>query len=515
MTNNKNIRVRFAPSPTGPLHIGGIRTALFNYLFARHYNGTFILRIEDTDQTRYVPQAENYIVKSLQWAGITIDEGVTADGNYGPYRQSERKAVYRQYAEQLVASGYAYYAFDTPQELEAMRQRLAAEKSNTRQYDSRTRMQMQNSLTLPAGEIKKLLDSGTPFVIRLKTPEDKIIKFTDIIRGEVSFDTTQLDDKVLFKADGMPTYHLANVVDDHLMKISHVIRGEEWLPSTPLHILLYRYLGWESVLPQFAHLPLILKPNGKGKLSKRDGDLLGFPVYPLEWHDEKTGETYSGFRENGYFPEAFINMLAFLGWNPGTEQEFFTMDELIAAFTMDRVGKSGSKFDPEKAKWYNHQYFLLKNSKELLPVFSQEIKTHGIDNFCPEKLEKIVDLIKPRINFTTEFWEWAFYFFNEPNEYEQKAVKKFWKPDAKKYLEDTLNIFENYKNLPIVEIEALIKQYIEENQLGFGKVFNAIRVALSGVSKGPGIFEIIEIIGIDETINRIKKGLEYIIKLQL
>ena len=510
MPDKKNIRVRFAPSPTGPLHIGGVRTALFNYLFARHHGGTFILRIEDTDQTRYVDFAEDYIVESLAWAGITIDEGHTAGGDYGPYRQSERKAIYRQYAEQLVNDGFAYYAFDTPQELEAMRERLTQAKSTTRQYDSHTRMTMRNSLTLSEDEVKKLLDAGTKYVVRLKTPENETISFHDIIRGEVSFNTSQLDDKVLFKSDGMPTYHLANVVDDRLMKISHVIRGEEWLPSTPLHLLLYRYLGWENERPEFAHLPLILKPNGNGKLSKRDGDMLGFPVYPLDWVDAKSGEVYSGFRENGYFPEAFINMLAFLGWNPGTEQEFFTMDELIAAFTMDRVGKSGSKFDPEKAKWYNHQYFLLKDSTDLLPIFEQEIKTHNILDFSSEKLLKIVELIKSRINFTTEFWDWAFYFFESPKTYEEKAVKKFWKGDAPKYLADTLTIFENNKNLPTTEIEMLVKQYIEENQLGFGKVFNAIRVAISGTSKGPGIFEIIEIIGVEETILRMKAGLEFL-----
>ncbi len=509
MANNKNIRVRFAPSPTGPLHIGGVRTALFNYLFARHHGGSFILRIEDTDQTRYVPEAEEYIVKSLQWAGITIDEGVTAGGDYTPYRQSERKEIYKQYAGQLVSDGFAYYGFDTPEELEAMRQRLTEAKSSTRQYDCHTRMNMRNSLTLPEEEVKQLLASGTKYVIRLKTPENETVKFHDLIRGDVEVNTSQMDDKVLFKSDGMPTYHLANVVDDHLMKISHVIRGEEWLPSTPLHILLYRYLGWENEKPEFAHLPLILKPNGNGKLSKRDGDILGFPVYPLEWHDKKANEIFSGFREKGYFPEAFINMLAFLGWNPGTEQEFFTMPELIEAFTLEKVGKSGSKFDPEKAKWYNHQYFLLKDSQELLPVFSQEIKNHGISDFSSGKLEKIVDLIKSRISFTTEFWEWAFYFFEAPKEYEEKAVKKFWKGDAPKYLEETLAIFENNKNLPVSEIEILVKQYIEKNQLGFGKVFNAIRVAISGVSKGPGIFEIIEVIGINETISRIKKGLDF------
>ncbi len=505
----KNIRVRFAPSPTGPLHIGGVRTALFNYLFARHHNGTFILRIEDTDQKRYVPKAEQYIIDALQWAGITIDEGVTANGQYSPYRQSERKTIYKQYVEQLIKNGFAYYAFDTPEELEAMREQLTKEKSNTRQYDSHTRMSMRNSLTLSESETQSLIENRHAYVVRLKIPENETITFMDMIRGEVSFNTSQLDDKVLFKSDGMPTYHLANVVDDHLMNISHVIRGEEWLPSTPLHLLLYRYLGWENEHPEFAHLPLILKPNGNGKLSKRDGDLLGFPVYPLEWKDEKSGETYSGFRENGYFPESFINMLAFLGWNPGTEQEFFTKDELIQAFTLDRVGKSGSKFDPEKAKWFNHQYFLLKDSQSLLPIFEAELKKHNI-TYHYEKLLQIIELIKPRINFTTEFWEWAFYFFETPKTYDPQAIKKFWKGDAKQYLENVLTIFEKNKALPIQEIELQVKQFIENNQLSIGKVFNAVRVAISGTSKGPGIFEIIDILGIDESIARIKTGIVFL-----
>ena len=510
MTITKAIRVRFAPSPTGPLHIGGVRTALFNYLFARHHNGTFILRIEDTDQKRYVPKAEQYIIDSLEWAGITHDEGVSAKGNYGPYRQSERKTIYKQYVDQLIKNGFAYYAFDTPQELEAMRNRLAKEKSTTRQYDSHTRMTMRNALTLSKSETQSMIENGHPYVVRLNVPENDTITFTDLIRGEVSFNTSQLDDKVIFKSDGMPTYHLANVVDDHLMKISHVIRGEEWLPSTPLHLLLYRYLGWENERPEFAHLPLILKPNGNGKLSKRDGDLLGFPVYPLEWKDEKYGETYSGFRENGYFPESFINMLAFLGWNPGTEQEFFTKDELIKAFTLDRVGKSGSKFDPEKAKWFNHQYFLLKDSQSLLPVFSSELKKHNIEYYDNNKLLQIIELIKPRINFTTEFWDWAFYFFEAPKEYEAKAVKKFWKGDAKLYLENVLSIFEENKALSVHEVELKVKEYIENNQLGIGKVFNAVRVAISGISKGPGIFEIINVLGIDESIARIKSGIAFL-----
>jgi len=510
MSDKLNIRVRFAPSPTGPLHIGGMRTAIFNYLFAKHHGGTFILRIEDTDQTRYIEGAENYILESLKWIGIKVDEGITTGGEYGPYRQSERKDIYRQYAEKLVKEGFAYYAFDTPDELEAMRQRLAESKSTTRQYDNKTRMQMRNSLTLSTEETNNLLISGAKYVIRFKTPENSTISFTDTIRGKVIFDTNQLDDKILFKSDGMPTYHLANVVDDHLMKITHVIRGEEWLSSTPLHLLLYKCLGWENEQPVFAHLPLILKPNGKGKLSKRDGDLLGFPVYPLEWYDKKTNQIYSGFRENGYFPEALINILVFLGWNPGTDQEFFTVDELIKTFSLTRVGKSGSKFDPEKAKWYNHQYFLQKSSKELLPIFEQAIKNHGVAIPKEENLLRIIDLVKQRINFITEFWDKAFYFFESPKTYDSKAVKKFWKAESKQYLEDVLNIFEHNTDKAISLIEFEVKQYINENQLSIGKVFNAIRVAISGIAQGPGIFDIIEIIGINETIERIKKGIYFL-----
>lgn len=510
MTSDKAIRVRFAPSPTGPLHIGGVRTAIFNYLFARHHGGTFILRIEDTDQTRYVEGASQYIIESLQWAGITIDEGVTAGGEFGPYRQSERKSIYKQYAEQLVANRHAYYAFDTAKELEAMRQRLTEAKSSTRQYDCHTRMYMRNSLTLSETEVKNLLESGASYVIRMKTPENETIQFHDIIREVVTFDTSQLDDKVLFKSDGMPTYHLANVVDDHLMKISHVIRGEEWLPSTPLHVLLYCYLGWENEIPQFAHLPLILKPNGNGKLSKRDGDMLGFPVYPIEWKDPKTGETYNSFRKQGYFPEAFINMLAFIGWNPGTDQEFFSIDELIETFTLERVGKSGSKFDPEKAKWFNHQYFLLKESKDMIPLFTKEIENHGITGFDTKKLQAIIELIKQRISFITEFWEWAFYFFEPPQTYDEKAANKFWKGDALKYMQDVLTILVENKASSIETCEKKVKQYVEANELSFGKVFNAIRVAISGIGKGPGIFEIIAMLGIDETINRIEKAITFV-----
>jgi glutamyl-tRNA synthetase len=505
----KEVRVRFAPSPTGPLHIGGVRTALFNYLFAKKNNGTFILRIEDTDQTRYVPGAEEYIVESLKWTGINIDEGFTVGGPYGPYRQSERKDIYRQYAEQLVENGYAYYAFDTPEELDEMRERLKKSGVAAPQYNSVTRSYMKNSLTLPKEEVKARIESGDPYVIRLKVPRNEEIKIYDIIRKWVVVNSSKIDDKILLKADGMPTYHLANVVDDHLMKISHVIRGEEWLPSTPLHVLLYKYLGWEEDMPEFAHLPLILRPNGNGKLSKRDGDLLGFPVYPLEWKDPKTGEVYMGYREAGYFPEAFINILVFLGWNPGTNQEFFTMEELIKEFSLERVGKAGSKFDVDKARWFNHQYLMKKSNKELAKLFLPEIEKRGY-SIDLNKLEKIVGFVKERAHFITEFWNHAYYFFEAPKEYEEKSKRKFWNSDGKKHLEAILKILVENKDKTISDIENTIKSYITENGYSFGKVLNALRLALTGVSKGPSLFEIIDLIGVDEAIKRVEKALSLI-----
>ena len=502
-----NVRVRFAPSPTGPLHIGGVRTALFNYLFARHHGGTFILRIEDTDQTRFVQGAEEYIVESLKWAGMEIDEGITAGGEYGPYRQSERKAMYKEYVDQLIASDHAYYAFDTPEELEAMRERLKKSGNASPQYNSVTRQYMKNSLTLPKDEVEKRLAAGEPYVVRLKVPRNEEIKVYDVIRKWVVVNSSKIDDKVLFKSDGMPTYHLANVVDDHLMKITHVIRGEEWLPSTPLHVLLYQYFGWE--MPQFAHLPLILRPNGNGKLSKRDGDLLGFPVYPLEWHDAKSAEVYQGYREAGYFPEAFINILSFLGWNPGTDEEFFTMDDLIKAFSLERVGKSGSKFNVDKAKWFNHQYLMRKDNRELIAVFKPELEKHNV-SVDDEKLERIIGFVKERLHFTTEFWGNAAYFFFAPEEYDEKAVRKFWTEDGENHLKVMLELFGNHKDEGVEAIENAIKKYITDNALGFGKVLNALRVALSGVQKGPGLFDIVDIIGVDESMKRIQKALQLI-----
>ena len=507
--NSKNVRVRFAPSPTGPLHIGGVRTALYNYLFARNNNGTFVLRIEDTDQNRYVPGAEQYIMESLKWCGIEIDEGVEQGGSFAPYRQSERKCIYKKYAEELIASGNAYYAFDTPEELDALRKKLEEEKAPNKSYSPFSRMKMKNSLTLSTEEVQRLLNSGEPYVVRFKMPENEDIHFSDIIRGEITVNTSSLDDKVLFKSDGMPTYHLANIVDDHLMEISHVIRGEEWLPSLPLHMMLYRAFGWES--PLFAHLPLILKPNGKGKLSKRDGDKGGFPVFPLEWKNPETGEVSSGYRESGYLPEAFINMLAFLGWNPGTEQEVFSMDELIETFSLERVGKAGARFDPEKAKWFNHQHLQMKPDKELLSLFQNVLKVKGIEA-KDDYVLKVLKLVKERVNFTNDLWEQADFFFIAPADYDAKMVKKRWKENTPEILTNLIKDLQNVVDFNAVNLEKTIKEFLEKNELGMGQVMTALRLALVGSGRGPGVFEIMEVLGRDEVgrrveqaINRIKK----------
>lgn len=498
---NKEVRVRFAPSPTGPLHMGGVRTALFNYLFARKNGGKFLLRIEDTDQTRYVPGAEDYIVEALNWCGITIDEGATVGGPYGPYRQSERKPMYKQYAEQLIASGNAYYAFDTAEELDA--ERLKCEENNTTFiYNPSTRANLKNSLVLSKEETQKLLDTEAPYVVRFKMPEGEILQLKDMIRGDVSFQTSLLDDKVLYKSDGMPTYHLANVVDDYCMKISHVIRGEEWLPSMPLHVLLYRSFGWLDVMPEFAHLPLILKPVGKGKLSKRDGDKLGFPVFPLKWTDPKTGETSSGYREDGYFPEAFINMLALLGWNPGTEQEIFSLDELAEIFTLERVGKSGSKFDPEKTKWFNHQYFINKSDSELAILFKQDLDAKGV-NYTNIDVERVCGLVKERAQFISDLWEQASFFFETPSEYDEKTAKKNWKEDSADLMKELRAILACIDDFTSANTETLVKEWITAKEIGFGKVMNPFRLAIVGAGKGPHMFDIIEIIGKEETLIRL------------
>jgi glutamyl-tRNA synthetase len=507
--DNKKIRVRFAPSPTGPLHIGGVRTALYNYLFAKKNGGTFILRIEDTDQNRYVPGAEQYIMESLKWCGIDIDEGVEQGGDYGPYRQSERKEFYKKYSEQLIESGNAYYAFDTPGELDALRKKLEEEKALNKSYSPSSRMEMRNSLTLDSEEVERLIEAGEPYVIRFKMPENEDIHFSDIIRGEITVNSSALDDKVLFKSDGMPTYHLANIVDDHLMEISHVIRGEEWLPSLPLHVMLYRAFGWDA--PQFAHLPLILKPNGKGKLSKRDGDKGGFPVFPLEWKNPETGEVSPGYRESGYLPEAFINMLAFLGWNPGTEKEIFSTDELIEAFSIDRVGKAGARFDPEKAKWFNHQHLQMKSDEELKELFQKILKEKGIE--APgEYVVKVIRLIKDRATFVSDFWEHSDFFFIAPVEYDAKMVKKRWKENTGDILANLMKALEKTDNFSAATLEPAIKEYLEKNELGMGQVMTALRLALVGSGRGPGVFEIMEMLGRQEVANRVERAINQINK---
>lgn len=507
----RNVRVRFAPSPTGPLHIGGVRTALYNYLLARKLGGTMILRIEDTDQNRFVPGAEQYILEALAWCGIVIDEGVGVGGPHAPYKQSERKPMYRQYADQLIAAGFAYYAFDTPEELDAMRARLQAAKVPNPQYNSITRAQMRNSLTLPEDETQALIDAGTAYVIRLKVPRKEEIRFQDMIRGWVVVHSSAVDDKVLMKSDGMPTYHLANIVDDHLMEISHVIRGEEWLPSAPLHVLLYRYLGWESTMPQFAHLPLLLKPDGTGKLSKRDGDRLGFPVFPLEWHgtDTETGEpTVSrGYREEGYLPEALINFLAFLGWNPGTAQEIFSMDELIEAFAIDRVSKSPAKFDQNKAKWYNEHYLRAKPNAELAPYLLTALAAHGL-NCTPEKAEQIVGVMKERVSFPQDFWEEAKYFFDAPMEYDATVVAKKWNPQVADALASYADALVGATTASAEGLKNLFNQTVEAQGLKPGQVLQALRVAVTGAAAGPDLFETLVILGTDEVAGRLRTAVE-------
>lgn len=506
--DNRRVRVRFAPSPTGPLHMGGVRTALFNYLFAKKNNGDFILRIEDTDQTRYVPNAENYIVESLKWCGLNYSEGVDIGGPYGPYRQSERKEIYKKYADDLINKSWAYYAFDTPEELENARNNASANGNANWQYDCNTRKSMRNSLTLSLDEVESLLKQNHQFVIRFKMPENEDIVVNDIIRGEVTVNTSVLDDKVLFKSDGMPTYHLANVVDDYLMKISHVIRGEEWLPSLPLHFMLYKAFGWLDVMPKFAHLPLLLKPDGKGKLSKRDGDRLGFPVFPLKWISPE-GEISSGYRESGYFADSFVNMLAFLGWNPGTEQEIFSMEELAEVFTLDRVNKSGAKFDPDKAKWFNQQYLRKKENKELAILYSEFLKTKGIGKDL-DYLEKVVSLIKERAIFIDDFWAQSSFLIQKPDSYDENVIKKRWDNDIPSVLNNISLMIENCKNFTFDGLKHEIHTYIESNQLNMGKVMNCLRLVLVGGSVGPDLVEIILLLGKNETIERIKAGVEKI-----
>jgi glutamyl-tRNA synthetase len=497
------VRVRFAPSPTGPLHIGGVRTALYNYLFAKKTGGTFILRIEDTDQARFVEGAEEYIMEALKWCGIKVEEGIEEGGSCGPYRQSDRKEIYRQYADLLVEKGDAYYAFDTTEELDYLRSE-SEKAGNTFIYNAGTRDKLNNSLSLDSAVWNKKLSDHEACVIRYKMPLSEDIHFNDIIRGNIVVNTGTLDDKVLFKSDGMPTYHLANIVDDHLMLISHVIRGEEWLPSLPLHIMLYRSFGWDA--PLFAHLPLLLKPDGKGKLSKRDGDKMGFPVFPLFW---PYGETAKGYREEGYYPEAFVNMLALLGWNPGTEQEIFTMEELAEAFSLDRVGKSGSRFDPEKAKWFNHQYLIKKPVEELAMEFREFLRSHGyhIDII---RLDILINLVKERVSFVKDIWDQTDFFFKAPDNYDQEVIKKRWKEETPATLLELRSLLSSTDDFTPAGTEAAVKAWIEEKGYNMGAVMNAFRLVIVGASRGPHMFDIISWIGKTETLSRIDKGLSAI-----
>ncbi len=508
MENNAKPRVRFAPSPTGPLHIGGLRTALFNYLFAKHHGGDFLLRIEDTDQTRYVPGAEEYILEALDWCGIKIDEGPREGGTHAPYRQSERKALYAGYAQQLIDSGNAYYAFDTNEELDAFR--LSAElKGETFTYNNATRNGLKNSLSMTDSQLQHALQSDSHHVVRFKMPENVVVEEVDLIRGHVQFNTNQLDDKVLFKSDGMPTYHLANVVDDHLMEITHVIRGEEWLPSMPLHILLYKAFGWKDTMPQFSHLPLILKPVGKGKLSKRDGDQMGFPVFPLAWKDPETGDISRGYREDGYLPDGLINMLSLLGWNPGTEQEIFSMEQLIESFSLDRVGKSGSRFDPEKTKWFNHQYLIKHSDQELATLFLPFLESKGMQ--VPfELVVRVCGLVKERCHFVNEVWEQGFFFFQSPTSYDEKMVSKRWKDGVPEMMAEIAEFFGTVENWSAPQIKEPFSLLVTEKGWNFGTVMNSLRLCLVGGSFGPDIFEICEIIGREETVARIGRAVRII-----
>ena len=498
---DRKVRVRFAPSPTGALHIGGVRTALYNYLFARQHGGELVFRIEDTDSHRFVPGAEEYILESFKWLGIQFDEGVSFGGEHGPYRQSERRDIYKQYVQQLLDNDKAYIAFDTPEELEAKR----AEIQNF-QYDAHTRMQMRNSLTLSKEDA--LIADGKQYVVRFKIEPGQEIHVNDMIRGDVKVMSDILDDKVLYKsADELPTYHLANIVDDHLMEISHVIRGEEWLPSAPLHVLLYKAFGWEDTMPRFAHLPLLLKPEGKGKLSKRDGDRLGFPVFPLEWHDPKTGEVSSGYRESGYFPEAVVNFLALLGWNPGTEQEIFSLDELVKAFDISRCSKAGAKFDFKKGIWFNHEYILMKSDDEIANLFAPIVANNGVEETL-DRVKQVVHMMKDRVNFVYELWPLCSFFFIAPTEYDAKTAKKRWKEYSAQQMTELADVLEGIEDFSIEGQEPVVMKWVEDKGYKLGDVMNAFRLTLVGEGKGPGMFDISAFLGKEETLRRLRKAIE-------
>ncbi len=501
--SERKVRVRFAPSPTGALHIGGVRTALFNYLFARQHGGEMVFRIEDTDSHRFVPGAEEYILESFRWLGIKFDEGVSFGGSHGPYRQSERRDIYKSYVNQLLDAGKAYYAFDTPEELERKR----AEVENF-QYDASTRLQMRNSLTMDRTEWEQLIVDGVQYTVRFKVEPGREILINDMIRGEVRVKSDILDDKVLYKsADELPTYHLANIVDDHLMDISHVIRGEEWLPSAPLHVLLYEAFGWQDTMPRFAHLPLLLKPEGKGKLSKRDGDRLGFPVFPLEWHDPKTGEVSMGFRESGYFPEAVVNFLALLGWNPGTEQELFSLDELVQAFDISKCSKSGAKFDYQKGIWFNHEYILRKSDDDIAMRFAPIVANNGVDESF-DRVKLVVHMMKDRVNFVKELWPLCSFFFIAPTEYDEKTVKKRWKEDSPRQMAELAEVLRGIDDFSIEGQEPIVRQWVEDKGYKLGDVMNAFRLALVGIGKGPGMFDISAFLGKEETLRRLEKAIK-------
>lgn len=502
MTDRK-VRVRFAPSPTGALHIGGVRTALYNYLFARQHGGDFVFRIEDTDSNRFVPGAEEYIIESFRWLGLTFDEGVGLGGEYGPYRQSERRHIYKKYVDELLNNDKAYIAFDTPEELEAKRNEIT-----NFQYDASTRQLMRNSLTMSKEECEKRIAEGEQYVVRFKVEPGIDVHVHDLIRGEVVIKSDIIDDKVLYKsADELPTYHLANIVDDHLMLISHVIRGEEWLPSAPLHVLLYEAFGWQDTMPQFAHLPLLLKPEGKGKLSKRDGDRLGFPVFPLEWKDPKTGEVSSGFRESGYFPEAVINFLALLGWNPGTEQELFTLEELVNAFDITKCSKSGARFDYQKGIWFNHEYILHKSNEEIAKLFASVVANNGVEETL-ERITLVVSMMKDRVNFVHELWPLCSFFFLPPLEYDEKTVKKRWKENSAQVMTELAGVLESLDDFSIENQEHVVMAWVEEKGYKLGDVMNAFRLVLVGIGKGPGMFDISAFLGKEETLRRIRRAVE-------
>ena len=501
--SERKVRVRFAPSPTGALHIGGVRTALYNYLFARQHGGDLVFRIEDTDSARFVPGAEEYILESFAWLGIKFDEGVSFGGKYGPYRQSERRSIYKEYVERLLAEDKAYIAFDSPEELEAKRNEI-----KNFQYDAATRSLMRNSITLGKEETKRLIEEGNQYVVRFKVNPGEDVHVKDLIRGDVKINSSVLDDKVLYKsADGLPTYHLANIVDDHLMEISHVIRGEEWLPSAPLHVLLYRAFGWEDTMPEFAHLPLLLKPDGKGKLSKRDGDRLGFPVFPLEWHDPKTGEISSGYRESGYLPEAVINFLALMGWNPGTDQEILSMDELVEMFDIAKCSKAGAKFDYVKGTWFNHEYVLNKSNEELAPIFDQILRENGIEE-TKERVEAVVGMMKGRVNFVKELWPLCRFFFVAPSDYDEKTRKKRWKADSAADMTKLADLLEGLDDFSIEHQESVVMKWIEENSLHTGNIMNAFRLTLVGEGIGPHMFDISAFLGKEETLRRMRRAIE-------